>query len=1432
MHNMRTFILLCGLLWNWAVVYAEIEVRSARLTVADGLANNSVRCICQDDKGFIWLGTLDGLNRYDGSSFLTFQLERKGGVSLADHRVRSLSEDKNGYLWIRYMTSLYSCYDLRKGSFVDFTGCGEHLSRYHSIYIPDKADEDVWLWGSEDGCRRVACRNGILYSEAFRKGNGMESDQVNDLKPDGKGGVWIATSDGFYHWDGQQLEVVLKGKDIRYVQERGDKAYFLSADGIMYVSSDGNAEEVCRKPVKSQVKFYGDIHYADKWMVFTSGGNLCFDFATETFVRPDERLDVQRVQIIEDNRQDYWIYNGTGKLRYVQVETGQIRIFEVMSEVVLDYIDEERYSIVHDSRGLLWIATYGNGLFVYNLREGTMQHFTADGKEDVNRVICSDYLLCLMEDRLGNMWVSSEFAGIDKLTIINEGAFYVYPNGENQLNRSNAVRFIACVDGNNIYATTRMGDVVRYSSSTFMVSDKKKFNTNIYAIVEDTAGVKWYGTRGRGLLIGKKQYMNDPSDSLSLSSNQIYNIMRDNKGRMWIGTFGGGLNLAVRKNDGTYQFRRFFNTGGENARVRCLCEDRNGWIWMGTSRGIYVFRPNELIRDKNAYYTYDLEKGCLYSNEIRSLFSDSEGRMWIAETGSGFSYCMPGGDYAQLEFTHYGVADGLVNNMVQAFVEDSKGNMWISTEYGISCFDRGTCQFDNHFFSAHVLGNIYSENCGIRLPDGRLAFGTNYGFTVIDPQFVRPVNYDMQLIFTDLKLNGISESPGVENSPLRFSMPYLSELHLKHFQNSFSIDFSTMDYIHMGLQRFSVMLEGHDKSWSPPSSQNFVAYKNLQPGTYFLHVKAQNALDVWNTQDTVLKIVISPPFWRSGWAYVIYVLFTLGILGLGFHVFAKMDALRNRIKVDEQLTEYKLMFFTNISHEFRTPLTLIQNALEKIQFVEGIPKELEYPVKVMEKSVRRMLRLVNQLLEFRKMQNDKLALSLEKIDVIGFLKEIYWSFMEIAKSKDIVFSFVPSVENYEMYIDRDKVDKIIYNLLSNAFKYTPSKGKVELHVSVEEPARQLVICVADTGVGIPKDKRNELFTRFAKSRYSSRSVGIGLHLTHELVTVHKGTIVYRENPGGGSRFVVSLPADKSVYEEKDFLIQDNVLLQEEHSSEHVLPTAEDVTEDVQPVGMPSDRRKVLVVEDDHDIREYMRKELGEYFEIAVEADGQAGLERTKSDDFDLIVSDVMMPGLSGFELTKRLKSDFATSHIPVILLTALESDSSHVKGIDCGADAYITKPFSMRLLLTRILRLIEQRDKLREKFSNEPGVRHTVICTDTRDQRFADKLASLVEERISDAQFSVDDLLASFNMGRSVFYRKVKGVTGYSPAEYIRVLRMKKAAELLLQTDMNVGEISRKVGVNDPFYFSKCFKSQFGVSPSAYQKNGGQVPEGSGNMTK
>lgn len=1417
-HRFSLVVILLNLLIQ--NIYSNIELSSKQMRTSDGLPSNSVRYMYQDSKGFLWLGTLNGLSRYDGNSFLTYQLSAgtDGQLSLADNRINYLTEDNNGFLWIGTVPELYSCYDLQKASFVDFTGNGELEQNYSSLYTASNGD--VWLWHKGNGARQVICNKdrtmtSIKYKKEYAN---LPSDRVRFIKEDATKCIWIGTQEGLVAIRNGKVRIESVKLDFVHAFAYQQNMYFLTRGGGIYYY-DNKSKELCHPAslpnIASHTAPGGHLLLKNQWIIFTPSGTYRFDFQTQQ-VSLFTDLNIKNGRVISDNRKNFWVYNHSGRIYYIHTDTGKIKEFQLFPEDKVNHIDLERYHIVHDNRGIVWISTYGNGLFAYNIAEDKLEHFVASSNSTCP--IGSDFLLYLMEDKSGGIWASSEFSGLSHISISNVGITRLYPNKADVFDRSNTVRLLKRMSEEEIWVGTLKGGLHHYDTRLDSKIDNKYVQYNIYAISKDKQGNIWIGTRGDGLKIGDTWYKPDPNDPAALSQRHIFSILRDSKDRMWIGTFGGGLDLAVPTANGKYKFRHFFQQKYGQRMVRVMAEDDKGMIWIGTGEGICIFNPDSLIADGDNYHLFSYTNGNFCSNEIRCLFRDSKGQMWVGTSGAGLNRCEPTSDYRSLKYQHYGTSEGLANNMVQSILEDQSGQLWVATEYGMSRFKPQSHSFENYYFSSYILGNVYSENSACIGADGKLIFGTSYGLTMIDPKKIPNQESSSPVVITNLFVNGTQVTPDMADSPLQQSLAYTDKITLKYFQNSFQLDFSTLDYSSKQI-KYMYWLENYDTEWSDPSPLSFASYKYLNPGSYTLHVKSCDSSGVWSKNETILKIDITPPFWRTNWAIAGYGFLLLLALFFTYRIIRKINRLSNRINIEKQLTEYKLVFFTNISHEFRTPLTLIQGAIEKMQNFTEIPRELAHPLKIMNKSTQRMLRLINQLLEFRKMQNNKLALSLEETDVIAFLYEIFLSFGDVAEQKNMNFRFCPSIPHYKMFIDKGNLDKVTYNLLSNAFKYTPSNGTIHLSISIDEIKKLLLIQVSDTGVGIPKEKQGELFKRFMQSNFSGDSIGVGLHLSHELVQVHKGTIEYKENEGGGSIFTVSIPTDKSVYEEKDFLIAGNVLLKE--SDRQIRSVTESIKELPEPekLAAPLNNRKILIIEDDNDIREFLKEEIGIYFEVEVAPDGTSGLEKARVYEADLIVCDVLMPGMTGYEVTRKLKADFSTSHIPIILLTALSSSEKHMEGIEAGADAYITKPFSIKLLLSRIFRLIEQREKLQVKFSNEPGVMPPAMCTTDHDKAFVEKLSIILEHNITRPDFSVDEFAQQMKLGRTIFYKKLRGVTGYSPNEYLRIIRMKKAAELLLSDDnLTVAEISYKVGINNPFYFSRCFKLQFGVTPSAYKR--------------
>lgn len=1253
-----------------------IDVRVKFVTLQDGLPSNAVSDIYQDQKGFMWFSTNNGLARYDGNQMKVY-LQDSAYASSSDRRVKRITEDKDfKYMWIYTASETFYCLDMTTGHLVDYLSeaKGWRAQERPLHFTQSKLQENglFYMWGPKDG--------GLIVD--YRDGNFKVK-----------------------HLSAKEMEAILP---------------------------------------KLQ-----DVKMADKQLV--------------------QKWKVPNGRVLTDNKGGKWIYNNTGILRKV-VGDSLITLRLLPNET--NYIDYERFNIVEDNHGLVWISTYGKGLFVFNHDLNQGQHFVANEKGE--SPIASNYLLCITADRRDGVWVSAEYGGVSHLLVMDKGVVRIFPNGRENLDLSNVVRMVKKQRDGSVMVGTRDGCLYHYSADMAQMLVKSHFDSNIYSVVEMPQGRMWIGTRGKGIY---------GIPGLDFKNKKVFCLKPDDRGRMWIGTFGEGLSVAIPRGEG-YEVRTFFADSVGLNEVRCLAIDRKGMLWGGTSGGLFCVDPTRFAADGKGLRVY--KRG----SEIHDMLVDRQGRLWLTVPGEGL-VCMQDGNFRILD-----ASQGLINNMVQSVVETEDGNLWVSTQQGVSCWKAKDNSFDNYLFSRVMMGNVYNENSAVCLDDGRVLLGGNYGLTIINPSRISHVKGQTSVVFT--------------------SHPYSDEMTLSYEERSPKINFSTLDYSDVNNVKYTYWLEGYDSSWSVPSPTPWVNYQNLPFGSYRLHVKASYSDGIWG-KESVLDISVEPPFYLSVWAWVFYALFLTVVIVMVVKSIREKNILKGKIKFEQEFTRYKLVFFTNIAHEFRTPLTLIQGSLEKekrIMKTNHWQLELEKTVRTMDKSVQRMLRLIDQLLEFRKMQAGKLKLSLQETDVVMFVQGICKMFDDAAESKQIDFKFESQLPAYLMYLDQQKMDKVVFNLLSNAFKYTHAKGTISVSLSFTDV---MTIRVADTGVGIPQEKREQLFSRFMQSSYTGESFGIGLHLTHELVRTHHGEITYQENEGGGSVFVVTIPLQKDCYEASDFLVKDSPILKADLTKER--DGQEEKTTDAVPSApsAPLNRRTILLIEDDNDVREFLLSELESCFDLKVASDGKAGIAMAKELDVDLIVSDVMMPGMNGFELTKRLKNSFETSHIPIILLTALSTDENVLEGTESGADAYITKPFSPQLLMARILQLLNQREILRQKFGKVPQEIRSAMLRNEQDSLFVKRLDSIVYSRLGEQDLSVDKVAGLLHLGRTIFYKKVRGTTGYTPNEYIRVIRLRKAAELLKEGEKNVSEVAYAVGFDNPYYFSKCFKEQFGMPPSHYR---------------
>jgi signal transduction histidine kinase/ligand-binding sensor domain-containing protein/DNA-binding response OmpR family regulator len=1395
------------------------------LTTRDGLSQNTVRCLLQDRKGFIWIGTLNGLNRYDGKKFVVYRPEYGNPHSISDTRIRELHEDREGMIWVKTFEGRFHCFDPVKEDFIEYGKDNENLA-YDQLF--QSADGDTWLYGHLNGCLRIRRKQGVFETRHYNLPGG---NQVNFILEDAARCLWIGTSNGLFRL-GRDGGIIAsfhekQGKDFIKAFAANGQLYFVTRHSGLF-TYDLQQKSFRALAVRQALELTGaallnrqqlllGTRESGAWVLQLSSGEL--QNAKSVF---GEQIP-GHTDLVASAGKGVWVNNHSGVVWYYDISKQRSRRFTLIPPQVMRLIDDDRLAIHTDDKDNTWLTTYGGGLYCYNRRTDTLQHFghTADNANGLS----SNYLLSVLADRSGLVWVGAEHTGLNKLMPQSFSVSHIYPDTSSPRRYSaNIVKTLFEDSRGNIWVSTKNGALSLYNGRLEKIRSLNHLfphqSTNVYCIQEDERGYIWLGTKGQGLYITHPDSLQRPARHFEMpeplnggnKSKLVYTIVKDRQQRMWVGTFGAGLNLAIYKGGTQMSFRNFFGTHETLKDIRCLLEDRKGNIWAGTNNGMIVFRPDALLQHANAFEVYQSDLAYpngLTSNVIKTICEDHKGRIWAGTSGGGISRFVPATGKKAAHFRTYTTQQGLSHDIVNGMLEDEQGDLWISTENGLTRFNPDKNTFEIFYFSNTTLGNLFTEAACWKRKNGQHLWGSMDGFYSCYPALMRTDSQDAPVVLTGFSVAG---SPQQHASAHQQALNSTQGITLGPAQKVFSLEFASLAYRNPQQNKYTYILENYEDEWNPPAGHTIATYRNLPPGKYTFRVRGTNNDGSWSRQEARLAITVLPPFWRSTPAFILYLCVISGLIFAICFVRKRIFRLQHAVALEKELTEYKLNFFTNISHEFRTPLSLIVSAMENLLGGRQGALHSGRHLHIMQKNVQRLMRLADQLLDFRKIQHQRMKLQLREVQVISLLQDLCDSFNDLAEQKQIQLQFNSNVPEYTMWVDDNKLDKMLYNLLSNAHKFTPANGQISVNVLVDENAGALQIAVSDSGIAIPESRRDQVFQRFTQLSFSPTGTGIGLSLTKELVELHRGSIRFENNPDAGVTFIITLPLSNTVYTAEELATPEAVAASNATTIQYI-PDAEGLA-----LPEPSSRYRVLVIEDNPDICDYLAEQLGHYFHVQTANNGRDGLAQAIEMAPDLVVCDVMLPEMDGFEITRRIRSEFQTCHIPVVLLTALSSGEHQLQGVDAGADAYIAKPFSTRFLLTNIIRIIEQREKIRKRFSNDPGFFEVNIAENDADRKFLDRLHLIIEKNLDNTQFSVDEFAAAVKLGRTLFYKKVKGLTGYSPNEYIRLVRLKKAATLLNTGDYTVSEVTYKVGMNDPFYFSKCFKAQFGIPPSAYLK--------------
>lgn len=1434
---MHRFLVLSFYLYGLCALAAQERVDYdyvfEHLSTDDGLSHGSVSAMIKDSRGYMWFATWDGLNRYDGYEFVSYKPGNP--INSASNRIESLLEDRFGNLWVGTNDAKMFRFNRGHEAFEQFPQSSE--KEVHLFFMSSKGD--AWLSSSAGLYQIVTDSLNHATQQRFYGINGafnLQDNRVRFLAEDGAGNIWINTDkgivcmaeqpDGSYGPKTLSISVNerLNRDQLTSWAALGDHIVFGTLAGDLLIYNPGSTElREWSTGFPSPITHLSQDNAGNLFVSTQGNGVWMVDGQKWTSVRHFYQEDMGKVlKTYPDSNGRLWVETMQAGVLKFDIKTGLARYYRQTLAVPEDLRPHPQMGIMEDADQTVWLTLKGGGFGYYDAATDEVAYFKNQPDSPDSKV--SNFVNCFYKDPSGVLWMSTYFKGLEKVTFIKRKFTYTRPVAETNLSIANEVRALLYDSQGLLWVATKKGEIFILNDQNELVHKITSLNGRepgrVYALMEDSRGQIFLGTRGNGLFVLTRKkgmafdvvhYASAADEVYALSDNNIYALLEDHQGRIWVGTYGGGLNLM--------QEGRFIHAGNDledypkntGLRVRHIAEDAQGRLWVGTTEGLILGEVGPSNQMK--FLSVNSENGCsrgLLSNDVFWILCDAQQQVWLATLGGGLSKWESGdGLQEPLIFKTYTKEHGLSSEVVFTMVDDASGRLWLSSENGISSFDPESAVFKNYGRYDGIVNPGFSEGAVAQRADGMIGFGAINGLYSFQPSTFKEEGLMVAIEFTGFSLLGKELAPD-KGSVLQQSISATSHLQFKYHQNGFGLSWAAMDFVWQDKVQYGCQLQGYDEEWRSLGAMNRVDYTRLPPGKYVFKVRVDNPELKALSGERSLHIEILPPPWKTWWAYLSYTVLAVVLLVFTRRTVSTILHLRNKVLVEKELADAKLNFFTHVSHELRTPLTLILGPAKELRETENLSEKGRTYARLIEQNGVQLLRQVNQLLDFRKVQKEKMDLHLTEVNLVPFINTVCHNFEDLAQRKHIQFTVVSEVPFAYASVDADKMESVLYNLLANAFKFTPAGGKVEVLLAHPPNGHEIVLEVRDNGSGISKEQEKRLFELFA-SHYNQAGLaqagtGIGLVLAQELVVLQGGSLIYRPTPGGGATFHIHLKAVAPNNGHKPFEVPDTLLSVSATRAEAV-----DETNAGSP-HLPS----LLIVEDNKDLRTFLRLQLQDYYTLTEAENGRQGWEMAQALGPDMIISDIMMPEMSGIELLDRLKHHFDTSHIPVVLLTAKSSVESQVEGLKFGADAYITKPFYRVHLKAQLSALLHQRQLLREKFAGPKGRQTEAdlgLLTE-KDLQFLDRVRSVIEAHLTDSDFRMEILYSALGMGRSKFFAKLKGLTGLSPIDYVKAYRLNKALSLLESGRYNVSETSFLSGFSDSGYFSKCFKEKFGINPS------------------
>lgn len=1350
------------------------EINFKHLTINDGLSQNAVFAIMKDRRGFMWFGTKDGLNKYDGYNFTIYQHNPFDTTTLSANYITTLFEDNRGLIWVGTFDRGINVYDRAKDIFRRIDLGSDGLSLRNAFEIKD-IDEDsqgnIWVATSGDGLFRIKLNTENFEYTAQRfiyeigNKNSLTSNQVFSIHCDKNDLLWIGTFKGLTQFDLKSGKFTSQA--IHTKNPKAPETSSQDAISSIYESSNGTL-----------------------WLGMT-GGLVKFNKTGQSYRYYPHRFDVFRygwgniVGIDEDKDGNLWLAS-PAELMNFNVEKAEYTSF-THDPLKPQSISFNSISCVYiDNTEIMWVGTTGMGIDFYDPKANRFPVFEI--KPGQSSRTTSFSVRSILEDDAGDVWVSGEVLYKWERKTGKIRSFEKSSNEPTAFGNTTVFSMIQSADG-HIWAATTEG-LFRYHPKTEKV----------------------------------RLYKHEPGKINGIPQSEVYSVYEDREGKIWFATEKYLCRLIDAENGNIYSIPYHFGPPFYEQVRPVIFQDENLRIWLGTKYGLFRFNSKE-----GTFTLFDndpVQSTSLINNLVKSICADPvfpERYLWIG-TGGGLSRF----DTESETFFYYTEENGLPNNVIYGILPDEQKNLWISTNKGLSRFTPQTGAFRNYDINDGLQSNEFNTGASFLSKSGELFFGGIKGFNYFFPSNISENMNIPNVALTKIKVGDKSISYKTDPHILKKSVEETTQIVLTHKDDIVSFEFAALEFSAPGKNRYAYKLENFNDKWFYSDGERTATYTHLPAGEYVFRVKAANNDGVWNEEGLAVTLIVKPPWTRTTFAFFVFGLGLLLLVYLLRRYELNRINIRNQLKLEKvetdtlrQLDKLKSQFFANISHEFRTPLTLILGQIESVMSSSVEMKE-KTKLQVANRNARRLLTLINQLLDLSKLESGSMDLNVKKLNIVSFLKSLLYSFESMAESQNITLKFESDSENIQVVFDLDKVEKVFYNLVSNAFKFTRENGEVKVVIKIID-SLYVEIRVEDTGLGIPAQHLPNIFDRFYQVDNSLtrnyEGSGIGLALVKELVELHKGIVTVNSREGVGSVFSVRLPFGEQKQEIKSdkITVVNHDFSTKFYLEEEIVETEKTVTETEKPT--IDYREIVLIVEDNSDVRAYIREQLEADYQVKEAENGEEGMLMAQGIVPDLIVTDLMMPKVNGYQFCKLVRNDQRTSHIPIVMLTAKAGFDDKIEGLEIGVDDYITKPFSAKELKVRVKNLINQRKLLRSRFKTSTVIKPSEVTATSIDRLFIEKVIKTIEANFENQDFTPESLAETVNMSVSQLNRKLNALIEQPAGQLMRSLRLQRAADLLKQNAGSVSEICYQLDFNDPAYFSRAFKKQFGCSPSEFAKN-------------